>query len=262
MIWNGNELCVHGEGQQRRVKGARREDTPSDYDDVERDAFSMIDDVVDEQAYVANATGEMLVFLALGDGENWNQAKTSSDCTIWDTLASRTFAWGQNRIHHYHEASYNPKMPKLRGSEIYHCGSHPENDNWHFLPGIDNYSYAIEFARHIIHATKVCYELCCPSFDNVERPQGAGPSTAPPPPPPPMAPPPRANAPMPRPPGVEVPMISDVISTQGRFAKCQVGQIFPFGDVGAPQYLPPDSVNVNSKEFISWLEERHDDRPA
>eukprot|EP00959_Pyramimonas_sp_CCMP1952_P053850 1126448-Pyramimonas_sp.AAC.1 len=48
----------------------------------------MIDDVVDEQAYVANATGEMLVFLALGGGESWNQAETSSDCTIWGTLAS------------------------------------------------------------------------------------------------------------------------------------------------------------------------------
>eukprot|EP00959_Pyramimonas_sp_CCMP1952_P250006 5226517-Pyramimonas_sp.AAC.1 len=95
LIWNSDELCVHGEGLQRRVRGARREDTPSDYDDVERDALSMIDDVVDEQAYVANATGEMLGFLALGDGESWNQAKTSSDCTIWDTLVSRTFARGQ-----------------------------------------------------------------------------------------------------------------------------------------------------------------------
>eukprot|EP00959_Pyramimonas_sp_CCMP1952_P467092 9491034-Pyramimonas_sp.AAC.1 len=89
MIWSGDELCVRGEGSQRRVKGARREDTPSDYDDVERDALSMIDDVVDEQAYTANAMGEMLVFLARGDGESWNQVKTSSDCTIWDNLASR-----------------------------------------------------------------------------------------------------------------------------------------------------------------------------
>eukprot|EP00959_Pyramimonas_sp_CCMP1952_P290386 6073829-Pyramimonas_sp.AAC.1 len=128
-------------------------------------------------------------------------------------------------------------------------------------PGVDNYSCAVDFAKYIINATKVCYELCCPSFDNVERPHGAGTSTAPPPPPP-MAPPSPANAPMPRPPGVEVPMISDVISTQGRFAKCQVGEIFPFGDVGAPQYLPPDTVNVNSKVVISWLGEHHDDRPA
>eukprot|EP00959_Pyramimonas_sp_CCMP1952_P080700 1686155-Pyramimonas_sp.AAC.1 len=149
----------------------------------------------------------------------------------------------------------------LRGSEIYHRGEHPENDNWHFLPGADKYSDATDFAKYIINATKVCYELCCPSFDNVERPQGAGASTAPPPTPS-MAPPSQANAPMPKPPGVEVPMIKDVISIQGRFAKCQVGQIFPFGDVGGPQYLPPNSVNVSSKEFISWLEEHHDDRPA
>eukprot|EP00959_Pyramimonas_sp_CCMP1952_P126157 2638231-Pyramimonas_sp.AAC.1 len=77
-----------------------------------------------------------------------------------------------------------------------------------------------------------------------------------------MAPPPPANAPMPKPPGVEGPMISDVISTRGRFATCQVGEIFPFGDVGAPQYMPPDSANVNSKEFTSWPGEQHDNRPA
>eukprot|EP00959_Pyramimonas_sp_CCMP1952_P334347 7002132-Pyramimonas_sp.AAC.1 len=40
------------------------------------------------------------------------------------------------------------------------------------------------------------------------------------------------------------------------------GEIFPFGDVGAPQYVPSDSVNITSKEFVSWLGERHDDRPA
>eukprot|EP00959_Pyramimonas_sp_CCMP1952_P409191 8575542-Pyramimonas_sp.AAC.1 len=76
MIWNGSELCVRGDGSRRRVTGARREDMPTDYDDVDRDALSMIDDVVDEQAYIANATGEMHAFLALGDGESWNQAKT------------------------------------------------------------------------------------------------------------------------------------------------------------------------------------------
>eukprot|EP00959_Pyramimonas_sp_CCMP1952_P209833 4390404-Pyramimonas_sp.AAC.1 len=114
----------------------------------------MIDDVVDEQAYVANATGEMLVFFALGDGGSWNQAKTSSDCTMWDTLASRTFGRGQNRIHLYREAGYNPKMFMLRGSELYHRGEHPDNDNWHFLPGVDNYSCAMHFAKYIIHATK------------------------------------------------------------------------------------------------------------
>eukprot|EP00959_Pyramimonas_sp_CCMP1952_P139811 2925811-Pyramimonas_sp.AAC.1 len=89
-------------------------------------------------------------------------------------------------------------MLMLRGSDIYHRGEHPENDNWHFLPGVDNYSYAIDFSKYIINATKVCHELCCPSFDNVERSQGAGASTAPPPPPP-MAPSSPANAPMPRP---------------------------------------------------------------
>eukprot|EP00959_Pyramimonas_sp_CCMP1952_P261073 5458630-Pyramimonas_sp.AAC.2 len=135
MIWNGNELCARGEGSQRRVRGASREDTPSDYDDVDRDALSMIDDVVDEQAYIANTTCEMRVFLALGDGESWGQVKTSSDCTIWGPLAFRVFAWGQNRIRLYQEAGLNPKMPMLRGSELYHRGEHPEHDNWHFLPG-------------------------------------------------------------------------------------------------------------------------------
>eukprot|EP00959_Pyramimonas_sp_CCMP1952_P209950 4392849-Pyramimonas_sp.AAC.1 len=89
MIWNGSELCVRGDGSQRRVKGARREVTPSDCDDVESGALSMIDDVVDEHAFVANASGEMLVPLALGNGQSWNRTKTSSDCTIGDALASR-----------------------------------------------------------------------------------------------------------------------------------------------------------------------------
>eukprot|EP00959_Pyramimonas_sp_CCMP1952_P335045 7015932-Pyramimonas_sp.AAC.1 len=49
VIWNGNELCAYHDGIQRRVKGARRADTPSGYDEVESDALSVIDNVVDEQ---------------------------------------------------------------------------------------------------------------------------------------------------------------------------------------------------------------------
>eukprot|EP00959_Pyramimonas_sp_CCMP1952_P407362 8537636-Pyramimonas_sp.AAC.1 len=75
------------------------------------------------------------------------------------------------------------------------------------MPGGDNYMCATDFAKYNINAAKVCYELCCPPFDVVERPPGAGASAAPPPPP--MAPPPPANAPMPKPPGAEGPMISD-----------------------------------------------------
>eukprot|EP00959_Pyramimonas_sp_CCMP1952_P152553 3192123-Pyramimonas_sp.AAC.1 len=114
----------------------------------------MIDDVVDEQACIANATGEVLVFLALGGGESWNQAKTSSDCTIWDALASRVFARGQSRMHLYQEAGFNPKVPLPRGSELHHRGEHPEHDNLHFMPGGDNYSCAIDFAKYIINAAK------------------------------------------------------------------------------------------------------------
>eukprot|EP00959_Pyramimonas_sp_CCMP1952_P263375 5507632-Pyramimonas_sp.AAC.1 len=33
----------------------------------------MIDDVVDEQAYIAQTTGAMLVMLVLGDGQSWKQ---------------------------------------------------------------------------------------------------------------------------------------------------------------------------------------------
>eukprot|EP00959_Pyramimonas_sp_CCMP1952_P287760 6017926-Pyramimonas_sp.AAC.1 len=71
----------------------------------------------------------MLVFLALGDGQRWNQNQTSSDCAAWDTLASRVFARGQNRIHLYQEAGSNPNMLTLRGSELYHRGERPEGDN-------------------------------------------------------------------------------------------------------------------------------------
>ncbi|CAK0790537.1 unnamed protein product, partial [Prorocentrum cordatum] len=160
MIWNGNELCVYHDGVHGRVKGARREDTRSDYDEVERDALSMIDDVVDEQAYVANATGDVLVMLALGE----------------------------------------------------------------------NYTYAVDFAKYIINAAKVCYELCCPMFDVADRAQG--------------------------------PMMSHVMSTSGRHVRCQVGELLPFGDIEAPQYMPPESANINSKDFLSWLVEHHDDRQA
>jgi hypothetical protein len=56
--------------------------------------------------------------------------------------------------------------------------------------------------------------------------------------------------------------MSHVLSTGGRHVCCQVGELLPFGDIGAPQYLPPGSVNINSKDFSSWLAERHDDRQA
>eukprot|EP00959_Pyramimonas_sp_CCMP1952_P413465 8664067-Pyramimonas_sp.AAC.1 len=69
VVWDGNEPCDYHGDICRRMKGRRREDKPSDYDEPEQDALSMIDDVVDEQAYVAHATGDMLVMLALGDGQ-------------------------------------------------------------------------------------------------------------------------------------------------------------------------------------------------
>eukprot|EP00959_Pyramimonas_sp_CCMP1952_P328144 6870223-Pyramimonas_sp.AAC.1 len=56
IVWNGSELCERQDGIRRRVKGSRQGDKPSDYDELENNALSMIDDVVDEQAYVAQTT--------------------------------------------------------------------------------------------------------------------------------------------------------------------------------------------------------------
>eukprot|EP00959_Pyramimonas_sp_CCMP1952_P137853 2885443-Pyramimonas_sp.AAC.1 len=59
-------------------------------------------------------------------GTKSRQAPTAPYGTLF---ASRVFAWGQNRIHLYQEAGFNPKMLLLRGSELCHRGEHPEHDN-------------------------------------------------------------------------------------------------------------------------------------
>eukprot|EP00959_Pyramimonas_sp_CCMP1952_P090810 1901158-Pyramimonas_sp.AAC.1 len=67
----------------------------------------MIDDVVDEQAYVSHTTGDLLVMLALAAGQSWKHIKRGSDRRIWDALASRVFAWWQNGINLYQEGGRN-----------------------------------------------------------------------------------------------------------------------------------------------------------
>eukprot|EP00959_Pyramimonas_sp_CCMP1952_P390820 8190120-Pyramimonas_sp.AAC.1 len=60
IVWDGSELCHHND-DRRRVKGARRGDSPLQHDELERRALSMVDDVVDEQAHMAETTEAMLV---------------------------------------------------------------------------------------------------------------------------------------------------------------------------------------------------------
>eukprot|EP00959_Pyramimonas_sp_CCMP1952_P421284 8825267-Pyramimonas_sp.AAC.1 len=52
--------------------------------------------------------------------------------------------------------------------------------------------------------------------------------------------------------------MSHVIPTGGHHVRCQEGEFLPFGDIGAPQYVQPESVNINSRDFSSWLVENHD----
>ncbi|CAK0822682.1 unnamed protein product, partial [Prorocentrum cordatum] len=169
IAWNGNELCDHRDNR-RRVKGARRGDNPLQYDELERQALSMMDDVVDEQAHIAETTGAMLVILVMGDGQSWRHPRGSAGRRIWDALASRILARGQNRINIYQKAGQNPKMLILRGSGLYHKGQHPTGDDWHFLPGGENHTYAATRAKYIMDAATICHELCRPTFD-IKAPQ-------------------------------------------------------------------------------------------